>query len=233
MHACAPCLQVASVYGVLLACAVTGRFYLASAVMWIEARVRASMACAWPLLDVTITPAGRIERSRQQQARFGDDRRVQTAATTFDWIYPGSPGRLDCSAFRRFLHRQVTNCNALRLIKRISYSLRFILLFANTDVSITKICLDASTLAKSIMDWRDYMIFTADMHATRWYWGGAYWSARARPVESKASSGSIRKKIIFICFKNRFRKLWKRNKFVQKTWREERAKDMWICHEKR
>jgi hypothetical protein len=37
-----------------------------------------------------------------------------------------------------------------------SYSLRPILLFANTDVSITKICLDTSTLAKSIMGRREY-----------------------------------------------------------------------------
>jgi hypothetical protein len=35
------------------------------------------------------------------------------------------------------------------------YSLRSILLFANTDVS-TKICLNTSTLSKSIMDRREY-----------------------------------------------------------------------------
>jgi hypothetical protein len=39
----------------------------------------------------------------------------------------------------------------------ISYSLRPILLFANTDVSTTKICLDTSTLAKSIMGRREYI----------------------------------------------------------------------------
>jgi hypothetical protein len=36
------------------------------------------------------------------------------------------------------------------------YSLRPILLFTNTDVSATKMCLDTSTLAKSIMDRREY-----------------------------------------------------------------------------
>jgi hypothetical protein len=39
------------------------------------------------------------------------------------------------------------------------YSLRPILLFANTDVSITKMCLDTSILAKSIMDRREYVIY--------------------------------------------------------------------------
>jgi hypothetical protein len=38
------------------------------------------------------------------------------------------------------------------------YSLRPILLFANTDISITKICLDTSVLAKSIMGRRKYKI---------------------------------------------------------------------------
>jgi hypothetical protein len=38
----------------------------------------------------------------------------------------------------------------------ISYSLRPILLFTNTDVSITKICLDTSILTKSIMGRREY-----------------------------------------------------------------------------
>jgi hypothetical protein len=37
----------------------------------------------------------------------------------------------------------------------ILYSLRAILLFANTDVSTTKICLDTSMLAKSIMGRRE------------------------------------------------------------------------------
>jgi hypothetical protein len=36
------------------------------------------------------------------------------------------------------------------------YSLRPIILFANTDVSITKMCLDTSTFAKSIMGRREY-----------------------------------------------------------------------------
>jgi hypothetical protein len=36
----------------------------------------------------------------------------------------------------------------------IQYSLQPILLFTNTDVSITKICLDKSKLAKSIIDRR-------------------------------------------------------------------------------
>jgi hypothetical protein len=39
---------------------------------------------------------------------------------------------------------------------KIRYSLRPILLFAYTDASITKICLDTSRLAKSIMGWREY-----------------------------------------------------------------------------
>jgi hypothetical protein len=38
------------------------------------------------------------------------------------------------------------------------YSLRPILLFSKTDVSITKICLDTSILAKSIMGRREYFI---------------------------------------------------------------------------
>jgi hypothetical protein len=37
-----------------------------------------------------------------------------------------------------------------------NYSLRPILLFANTDVFITKICLDTTILAKSIMGRREY-----------------------------------------------------------------------------
>jgi hypothetical protein len=40
-----------------------------------------------------------------------------------------------------------------------TYSLRPILLFANTDVSITGIYLDTSILAKSIMDRREYRNF--------------------------------------------------------------------------
>jgi hypothetical protein len=53
------------------------------------------------------------------------------------------------------------------------YSLRLILLFANTDVSITKMCLDTSTLAKSIMGRREYFfqleyvgcVFGYEVHA--------------------------------------------------------------------
>jgi hypothetical protein len=41
---------------------------------------------------------------------------------------------------------------------RFYYSLRPILLFANTDISTTKICLDTFTLAKSIMSRREYLI---------------------------------------------------------------------------
>jgi hypothetical protein len=41
------------------------------------------------------------------------------------------------------------------------YSLRPILLFTNTGVSITKICLDTSTLEKSIMGQREYYFFLA------------------------------------------------------------------------
>jgi hypothetical protein len=37
------------------------------------------------------------------------------------------------------------------------YSLRSILLFANTDVFTTKMCLNTSILAKSNMDWREYI----------------------------------------------------------------------------
>jgi hypothetical protein len=38
-----------------------------------------------------------------------------------------------------------------------TYSLRPILLFANTDVSTTKMCLDTSILTKSIMGRREYV----------------------------------------------------------------------------
>jgi hypothetical protein len=44
------------------------------------------------------------------------------------------------------------NMNAIHQNK---YSIRPILLFANTDVSITKMCLVTSILAKSIMDRRE------------------------------------------------------------------------------
>jgi hypothetical protein len=37
-----------------------------------------------------------------------------------------------------------------------NYSLRPIILFANTDISNTKIYLDTSILAKSNMGWREY-----------------------------------------------------------------------------
>jgi hypothetical protein len=44
----------------------------------------------------------------------------------------------------------------------MKYSLRPILLFANTDISTTKMCLDTSILAKSIMDRREYHIYTCN-----------------------------------------------------------------------
>jgi hypothetical protein len=47
-----------------------------------------------------------------------------------------------------------------------NYSLRPILLFANTDVSITKTCLDTSILAKSIMDRRS-IIFASRKWSTK------------------------------------------------------------------
>jgi hypothetical protein len=40
--------------------------------------------------------------------------------------------------------------------KNMLYSLQPILLFANTDISIPKMCLDKSRLAKSIMSRREY-----------------------------------------------------------------------------
>jgi hypothetical protein len=42
------------------------------------------------------------------------------------------------------------------MTKGFYYSLRPILLFANTDVSTTKMCLDTSILEKSIMGRREY-----------------------------------------------------------------------------
>jgi hypothetical protein len=44
-----------------------------------------------------------------------------------------------------------------KYINNTTYSLRPILLFANTDVSTTKICLGTSTLTKSIMGRREYI----------------------------------------------------------------------------
>jgi hypothetical protein len=41
--------------------------------------------------------------------------------------------------------------------QELLYSLRLILLFINTDVSIAKMCLDTSILAKSIMGRREYI----------------------------------------------------------------------------
>jgi hypothetical protein len=41
-------------------------------------------------------------------------------------------------------------CTVFILNYELSYSLRFILLLVNTDISTTKICLDISVLAKSI-----------------------------------------------------------------------------------
>jgi hypothetical protein len=43
---------------------------------------------------------------------------------------------------------------------RINYSLRSILLFVNMDICTTKMCLDTSTLAKSIMGRREYLNLT-------------------------------------------------------------------------
>jgi hypothetical protein len=45
------------------------------------------------------------------------------------------------------------------LILEVKYSLRSILLFTNTDVSTTKICLDTPILAKSIMGRKKYISF--------------------------------------------------------------------------
>jgi hypothetical protein len=47
----------------------------------------------------------------------------------------------------------------IKTTSKLVYSLWPILLFANTDVSITKMCLDTSILAKSIMGRREYKIF--------------------------------------------------------------------------
>jgi hypothetical protein len=46
------------------------------------------------------------------------------------------------------------------------YSLRSILLFVNTDVSTTKMCLDTSILAKSIMGRREYLRWLGDQPST-------------------------------------------------------------------
>jgi hypothetical protein len=45
-------------------------------------------------------------------------------------------------------------------LQKFLYSLRSILLFANTDVSTTKMCLDTSILAKSIMGRREYQKYS-------------------------------------------------------------------------
>jgi hypothetical protein len=52
----------------------------------------------------------------------------------------------------------------LELIMELYYSLRPILLFTYTDVSITKMCLDTSILAKSIMGRREYLIIQQVSH---------------------------------------------------------------------
>jgi hypothetical protein len=49
--------------------------------------------------------------------------------------------------------------NVLDSLINFTTLLRPILLFANTDVSTTKMCLDTSILAKSIMGRREYVIF--------------------------------------------------------------------------
>jgi hypothetical protein len=51
-----------------------------------------------------------------------------------------------------------TNQCACQVHVTKNYSLRPILLFANTDASATKMCLNTSTLAKSIMGRREYRI---------------------------------------------------------------------------
>jgi hypothetical protein len=49
--------------------------------------------------------------------------------------------------------------DGLRFCDLLYYSLRFILLFINTDVSITKLYIDISILLKSIMSRREYCVF--------------------------------------------------------------------------
>jgi hypothetical protein len=51
-------------------------------------------------------------------------------------------------------------------LNRMKYSLRPILLFANTDVSTVKICLDTSILAKSIMGRREYIVLLTGLGIT-------------------------------------------------------------------
>jgi hypothetical protein len=54
------------------------------------------------------------------------------------------------------IHKNVYSSVDTSIRTEISYSLRPILLFANTDVSITKMYLDTSILVKSIMGGREY-----------------------------------------------------------------------------
>jgi hypothetical protein len=56
-----------------------------------------------------------------------------------------------------FIYYVVNPSLGSSLVKeKSSYSLQPILLFANTDISITKMCLDTSILAKNIMGQREY-----------------------------------------------------------------------------
>jgi hypothetical protein len=52
---------------------------------------------------------------------------------------------------------QITVLRCVPFYAKFYYSLRPILLFANMDVSTTKMCLDTSTLAKGIMGRREYI----------------------------------------------------------------------------
>jgi hypothetical protein len=76
----------------------------------------------------------------------------------------------------------ILELNLHRYFSIYCYSLRPILLFANMDVSITKICLDTSTLARSIIGQREYEIF-CDLQCG----GGASPSISHRPVLNKIS----------------------------------------------
>jgi hypothetical protein len=57
--------------------------------------------------------------------------------------------RMHIFVYQKCAYKEIASCKKL-------YFLRLILLFANTDVSTTKMCLDISILAKSIMSQREY-----------------------------------------------------------------------------
>jgi hypothetical protein len=58
--------------------------------------------------------------------------------------------------------RNLDSCKSPNVLERQKlYSLRSIILFANTDISITKMCLNTTRLAKSIMGRREYDLATA------------------------------------------------------------------------